>query len=189
MEGPVETGGWLAEARERVTDNPALEEMQSGSCRVAAPPEVVWQAIRVPRHWQADRFHNDLFDISDEGGVGTSFAMRHTNWPIIPWPMEDQRFAGVITHWQAPRQQVLAELNMSDAGGAKRTPDHQQTIVLDPDGADGTVIRLTVSSIRVANISPLTRAVFRPWAKRQLAIAIGRKLGHIKADVARRATV
>ncbi len=174
---------WLRLAHERVTDNPALETMKSLSIVVNYPIDRVWQAIGTVKHWEADAFHNALIDPPEGGHVGSFFEMIHTNHPIIPWPMKDQRFVGVITDWVTNERQVLAELNISDAEGSKRTPNHQQTIELSSQGGERTEIRLTVATIRMAGISSTVRFFFRPWARFQLGRAIRKKFGHINADL------
>ncbi len=176
---------WMAEARARVTENPGLEVMARRSFELDRPVEDVWRVIEDPRHWEADAFHNEIVEMRDTGGVGAYFEMRHTNHPIIPWPMPDQRFVGVIMDWEPMKRQSVAELNIDAASGPKRTPDHQQIIELAPIEPGRTRLDYSVATIRVEGISPVTRFFFRPWARFQLRRAIAKKLAHIRADLAR----
>ena len=178
---------WAAQARGRVTQNPRLEVMARRSFLLAYPVEAIWQVIEDPRHWEADAFHNRIVELQDAGGAGTYFEMLHSNHPIIPWPMPDQRFVGVIMDWLPPNRQSVAELNIDDSAGSKRTPDHQQVIELEPLEPDLTRLTYTVATIRMEGISEVTRFFFRPWARLQLRRAIGKKLSHIRADLARAA--
>jgi hypothetical protein len=177
-------GGWLSEAQRRVTGNPGLEVMARRSFTLEHAIDDVWQAIAAPMHWQADAFHNAITDMQDAGGIGTHFEMLHTNHPIIPWPMPDQRFRGVVVAWEPPRRQSIAELNTDSSAGSKRTPDHQQTIELEPLGPARTRLTYTVATVRMEGISEVTRFFFRPWARFQLRRAIGKKLVHIRQDLA-----
>ncbi len=176
---------WAGEARRRVTENPGLEVMARRSFLLDNPVEEVWRVIADPLHWQADAFHNEIVDMQDAGGLGTYFEMLHTNYPIIPWPMPDQRFVGVIVDWQPLKRQSVAELNIDDSAGSKRTPDHQQIIELEALGPARSRLTYTVATIRMQGISEITRFFFRPWARLQLRRAIGKKLAHIRADLAR----
>ncbi len=146
--------------------------------------EDVWRVIEDPRHWEADAFHNEIVDMHGSGGVGSYFEMLHTNHPIIPWPMPDQRFLGVIMDWVPFKRQAVAELNIDKAAGSKRTPDHQQVIELETLAPTRTRLTYTVATIRMQGISPVTRFFFRPWARFQLRRAIGKKLAHIHKDLA-----
>ncbi len=175
---------WTTEARRRVTENPGLEVMAKGSFVLEHSLEAVWQVIAAPRHWEADAFHNGIVRMQDAGGQGTYFEMLHTNHPIIPWPMPDQRFMGVIMEWEPLKRQSIAELNIDDSAGSKRTPDHQQSIALEALGPARTRLTYTVATIRMEGISPVTRFFFRPWARFQLRRAIGKKLSHIRNDLA-----
>lgn len=178
------SAGWATQARQRVTENPKLEVMARKSFVLDYPVEDVWQAIDDPLHWQADAFHNEIVDMRDAGGVGTYFEMLHTNHPIIPWPMPDQRFVGVVMDWEPLRRQSVAELNIDSSAGSKRTPDHKQLIELEPMGPARTQLTYTVATIRMEGISEVTRFFFRPWARFQLRRAIGKKLSHIRKDLA-----
>ena len=151
------------------------------------PVEEVWGVIADPLHWQADAFHNEIVDMQDAGGLGTYFEMLHTNYPIIPWPMPDQRFVGVMVEWEPLKRQSVAELNIDDSAGSKRTPDHQQIIELEALAPARSRLTYTVATIRMQGISEVTRFFFRPWARLQLRRAIGKKLAHIRADLARAA--
>ncbi len=175
---------WLVEARRRVTENPGLEVMARETFVVAHPPETVWQVINSVAHWQADAFHNEIVEAHDLGRAGSYFEMRHTNHPIIPWPMEDQKFMGVITDWEPGVRQSVAELNLSDASGPKRTPDHQQIIELTPVDGMATRVTYSVATVRIAGLNPIVRFFFRPWARYQLRRAIDKKRAHIMSDLA-----
>ena len=178
---------WSAQARARVTENPRLEVMARRSFVLEHAVDVVWQVIADPLHWAADAFHNEIVDMNDAGGTGTYFEMLHTNHPIIPWPMPDQRFVGVIMDWEPLKRQSVAELNIDDSAGSKRTPDHKQLIELESLEPARTRVTYTVATIRMEGISEVTRFFFRPWARLQLRRAIGKKLSHIRADLARNA--
>ena len=178
---------WTAQARARVTENPGLEVMARRSFVLDYAVEAVWRVISDPQHWEADAFHNEIVDMHDAGGVGTCFEMLHTNHPIIPWPMPDQRFVGVIMDWEPLKRQSVAELNIDDSAGSKRTPDHRQVIELEALEPGRTRLTYTVATIRMQGISEVTRFFFRPWARLQLRRAIGKKLSHIRADLARAA--
>ena len=175
---------WVAQARTRVTENPRLEVMARRSFLLEHSPEEVWRAIGDPLHWEADAFHNEIVQMQDAGGEGTYFEMLHTNNPIIPWPMPDQRFMGVIMEWEPLKRQSIAELNIDDSAGSKRTPDHRQSIELEALGPSRTRLTYSVATIRMEGISPVTRFFFRPWARFQLRRAIDKKLGHIREDIA-----
>jgi len=177
---------WMAEARMRVADNPALEVMAERRFHFPYPPDQVWSVIATVAHWGADAFHNEITEIHGESGPGARFGMRHTNSPIIPWPMADQRFMGVMTDWVDGERQSVSELNLSDAAGPRRTPDHQQTIALAADGAGATAVTYTVATIRIAGLNPVIRFFFRPWARLQLRRAIEKKRRHMEADLAAR---
>ena len=187
LEAADVAAGWTAQARARVTENPRLEVMARRSFLLDKPVEEVWRVIGDPLHWEADAFHNEIVDMQDTGGVGTYFEMLHTNNPIIPWPMPDQRFVGVIMDWEPLKRQSIAELNIDDSAGSKRTPDHRQLIELEALGPERTRLTYTVATIRMEGISPVTRFFFRPWARFQLRRAIGKKLSHINADLAQSA--
>lgn len=174
---------WATEARRRVTENPGLEVMAQRSFLLEHAVEEVWRVIKDPRHWEADAFHNEIVDMHDAGGCGTYFEMLHTNNPIIPWPMPDQRFVGVIMDWEPLKRQSVAELNIDDSAGSKRTPDHRQVIELESLREARTRLTYTVATIRMEGISPITRFFFRPWARFQLRRAIDKKLSHIRADL------
>ena len=176
---------WMTEARTRVTENPGLEVMAQRTIVLDCPDEKLWNAISDPMHWQADAFHNEIVSMNDQASAGTHFEMLHTNHPIIPWPMPDQRFKGVIVEWDQPRRQSIAELNIDDSAGSKRTPDHQQIIDLEPLGPDRTRLTYTVATVRMEGISEVTRFFFRPWARFQLRRAIDKKLAHIQKDIAK----
>lgn len=178
---------WAAQARGRVTENPRLEVMARQSFLLAYAVEEIWRVIEDPRHWEADAFHNQIIALQDAGGAGTYFEMLHSNHPIIPWPMPDQRFVGVIMDWLPPNRQSVAELNVDHSAGSKRTPDHQQVIELEPLEPALTRLTYSVATIRMEGISEVTRFFFRPWARFQLRRAIGKKLSHIRADLARAA--
>ena len=178
---------WAAQARSRVTENSGLEVMARQSFVLEHAVEDVWRVIDDPRHWEADAFHNEIVDMHDAGGLGTYFEMRHTNHPIIPWPMPDQRFVGVIMDWEPLNRQSVAEVNIDDSAGSKRTPDHQQVIEMERLEPARTRLTYTVATIRMQGISEVTRFFFRPWARFQLRRAIGKKLAHIRADLARAA--
>ncbi len=184
----LETAGdsahWAMQARKRVTENPRLEVMARRSFLLDHAVEEVWRVIQDPLHWEADAFHNEIVDMQDTGGVGTYFEMLHTNNPIIPWPMPDQRFVGVIMDWEPLKRQSVAELNIDSSAGSKRTPDHRQVIELEPLGPARTRLTYSVATIRMEGISPVTRFFFRPWARLQLRRAIGKKLAHIREDLA-----
>lgn len=183
------TGGnaahWMAEARKRVTENPGLEVMARGSFELEHPVADVWGAISDLHHWQADAFHNEIVAMHGAAGVGAHFEMRHTNYPIIPWAMPDQRFMGVIMDWEPQKRQSVAELNIDDSAGSKRTPDHHQIIGVEAIGPARTRLDYAVGTVRMQGISPITRFFFRPWARFQLRRAIRKKLAHIRADLAR----
>ena len=178
---------WAAEARQRVTEHPGLEVMAQQSFLLDHAVEDVWRVIDDPLHWEADAFHNQIVDMHDAGGVGTYFEMRHTNHPIIPWPMPDQRFVGVVMDWEPLKRQSVAELNIDDSAGSKRTPDHRQLIELESLGPSRTRLTYTVATIRMEGISEVTRFFFRPWARFQLRRAIAKKLSHIRGDLAQAA--
>lgn len=178
---------WTTEARRRVTENPRLEVMARRSFLLDHAVEAVWRVIKNPQHWEADAFHNAVVDMHDAGGVGTYFEMLHTNHPIIPWPMPDQRFVGVVMDWEPLKRQSVAELNIDDSAGSKRTPDHKQLIELEPLAPARTRLTYTVATIRMEGISEVTRFFFRPWARFQLRRAIGKKLAHIRGDLAQAA--
>ena len=178
---------WAAQARARVTENPKLEVMARRSFLLEYAVEEVWQAIEDPRHWQADAFHNEIVDMHDAGGLGTYFEMLHSNHPIIPWPMPDQRFLGVIMDWEPFKRQSVAELNIDTSSGSKRTPDHQQVVELEALSPARTRLTYSVATVRMEGISPVTRFFFRPWARFQLRRAIGKKLSHIRKDLTRAA--
>ncbi len=174
---------WAAEARRRVTENPGLEVMARRSLLLPHATEDVWRVIKDPRHWEADAFHNEIVDMNDAGGLGTYFEMLHTNNPIIPWPMPDQRFVGIVMDWEPLECQSIAELNIDDSAGAKRTPDHRQLIELESLGPSSTRLTYSVATIRMEGISPVTRFFFRPWARFQLRRAIDKKISHIRDDL------
>lgn len=178
---------WASQARTRVTENPRLEVMAQQSFLLEYAVEDVWRVIKDPLHWEADAFHNEIVDMHDAGGSGTYFEMLHTNHPIIPWPMPDQRFVGVIMDWEPLKRQSVAELNIDDSAGSKRTPDHRQIVELEPLEPTRTRLTYTVATIRMEGISPVTRFFFRPWARLQLRRAIGKKLSHIREDLAQAA--
>ena len=178
---------WATQARARVTENPRLEVMARRSFLLEYAVEDVWRVINDPLHWEADAFHNEIVDMHDAGGVGTYFEMLHTNHPIIPWPMPDQRFVGVIMDWEPLKRQSVAELNIDDSSGSKRTPDHRQVIEIEPLEPGRTRLTYSVATIRMEGISPVTRFFFRPWARLQLRRAIGKKLSHIHEDLAQAA--
>lgn len=179
-----DSGHWEIEARRRVTENPRLEVMARRSFLFEQPVEEVWRAIGDPLHWEADAFHNEIVEMQDAGGVGTYFEMLHTNNPIIPWPMPDQRFMGVIMDWEPLKRQSIAELNIDSSAGSKRTPDHRQLIELESLSPTSTRLTYSVATIRMEGISPVTRFFFRPWARFQLRRAIDKKLAHIRKDIA-----
>jgi hypothetical protein len=174
---------WQDQARMRVRENPGLETMAQRSFDFDWPIDEVWQAIAHPMHWQDDAFHNAITGIGDAGGVGMHFEMLHSNYPIIPWPMPDQRFRGIIVEWVPPHRQVIAEVNVDDSAGSKRTPDHQQTIELAALEPDRTRLTYSVATVRMEGISEVTRFFFRPWARLQLRRAIGKKIAHIRAGL------
>lgn len=178
---------WLAQARARVIENPGLEVMAKREFFLDYAIADVWRAISDPSHWEADAFHNEIVDMHGAGGVGAFFEMRHTNHPIIPWPMPDQRFIGVIVEWEPEKRQSVAEINIDDAAGPKRTPDHQQSIELEALAPARTRLVYSVATVRIEGVSPVARFFFRPWARFQLRRAIGEKLAHIRADLARAA--
>ena len=178
---------WASQARTRVTENPGLEVMARLSFLLEFAVEDVWRVIADPLHWEADAFHNEIVHMHDAGGVGTYFEMLHTNHPIIPWPMPDQRFVGIVMDWEPLKRQSVAELNIDDSIGSKRTPDHHQVIELEPLESARTRLTYAVATIRMAGISPVTRFFFRPWARFQLRRAIAKKLFHIREDLARTA--
>jgi len=178
---------WATQARKRVTENPRLEVMARQSFVLDYSVEEVWRVINDPLHWQADAFHNGIVDMHNAGGLGTYFEMLHTNYPIIPWSMPDQRFVGVIMDWDPLKRQAVAELNIDNSAGSKRTPDHQQVIELEALEPARTRLTYTVATIRMEGISEVTRFFFRPWARLQLRRAIGKKLAHIREDLAQAA--
>lgn len=178
---------WVGEARRRVIENPGLEIMARRSFVLEHSLEEVWRVISDPFHWEADAFHNEIVEMQDAGGHGTYFEMLHSNYPIIPWPMPDQRFVGVIMDWEPLKRQSVAELNTDDRAGSKRTPDHQQIVELEPLDPARTRLTYSVATIRMQGISPVTRFFFRPWARLQLRRAIDKKLSHIRDDLAQAA--
>ena len=69
--------------------------------------------------------------------------------------------------------------------GAKLFPNDSD--LKEALGPVRTRLTYTVATIRMQGISEVTRFFFRPWARFQLHRAIGKKLTHIRADLAQAA--
>ena len=132
------------------------------------PPDRIWQVLKDVDHFaRDDPFHHDFAYIGERrSGVGTSFTLRHTYWPIFPFAAD--RITCTITQSEPERIQTLLERN------DKSYRTHVQRFVLSAKGT-GTIVEYTITYGGI----PAWMFPFSHWVRWLVTRRMRAKLGQL----------